>query len=824
MKFATPVEELRHLDHTLARLDADRARLLARRAQLIAMLRAHPAPGARWGPPPRPAQQARRAYAGPPGPAVPPAPPWPGAASAPGPDTSPPSAQNVLLTLGGALLAIAAIAFLLVSWGHLGIGGRAAVLGAVTLAAMGAPVLLLRRALTATAETVACVGLVLLALDAYALHRVALPEADGPGYAAVASAIVAAIWAAYGLTVRELRLPLPAAVGIAQLPLFLWAASVSAGPFGFGTVLLGTAALDTALALRGSNTALRLTAAGGTALTGSFGLLTAVGLSVTTDDPVPAAQAAALLCGSAAVALYAAHWTASRTRSLTLAASPAALAGLALVIAPGGMLRLGLPAGWTVFGYLLCGCALLALAGAGLPRPFPAGLAAAAALVHACALLWTLPTLATAVLGPVGWAGSVWSGAPESARRALGPDFSWTGGTATPVVLAVVAAAVLAASRRPELRTWRVPAERGALVLGCAASATLPVALDLAYPIAVLLLVAVASVLLLATATLRTDPIALTALLCACVVALTAIHWALAEQTMTLIVLGALLATFTGAAVAAQGRVHRSVAACAAVLCGTALAVAGPAALDLPAHHIAFVVLAVVSATALAAARLRAHPTGLPVECAGYPGAALAIGLTASHPATLALALGWCGVLAAGIALRPDRRPAAYAATALFVLAAWVRLAASGVEVPEAYTLPISIPALAIGFLRRRRDPSASSWAAYGPGLAVTLAPSLIAAWGDSHWLRPLLLGLAALAVTLLGARWRLQALLVLGGAALGLDALHELAPYIVQVVGALPRWLPPAVAGLLLLGLGGTSEQRLREARRMRDALGRMR
>ncbi|WP_420823783.1 SCO7613 C-terminal domain-containing membrane protein, partial [Streptomyces torulosus] len=51
----------------------------------------------------------------------------------------------------------------------------------------------------------------------------------------------------------------------------------------------------------------------------------------------------------------------------------------------------------------------------------------------------------------------------------------------------------------------------------------------------------------------------------------------------------------------------------------------------------------------------------------------------------------------------------------------------------------------------------------------------------------------------------------------------HELAPYIAQVVDALPRWAPPALAGLVLLAAGATYEQRLRDARRMRDALGKM-
>ncbi|MBT2445130.1 hypothetical protein J7E93_34620, partial [Streptomyces sp. ISL-36] len=202
-----------------------------------------------------------------------------------------------------------------------------------------------------------------------------------------------------------------------------------------------------------------------------------------------------------------------------------------------------------------------------------------------------------------------------------------------------------------------------------------------------------------------------------------------------------------------------------------------------------------------------------------------ALGLATARPAVLALVLALGGVIAAATAVRPERRRfASWTAAALFLLATWVRLAVWDVETPEAYTLPVTVPALVVGALRRRRDPEASSWTAYGPGLAATLVPSLVAAWADPHWTRPLLLGAAALVVTLLGARFRLQALLVLGGSVLALDALHELAPYVVQVVGALPRWLPPALAGVLLLAVGATYEQRLRDARRLRERLGRMR
>lgn len=54
--------------------------------------------------------------------------PAPAPPSLPVKDASGRGAQNVLLTLGAVLLSVAALAFTLVSWGSLGIAGRAAVL------------------------------------------------------------------------------------------------------------------------------------------------------------------------------------------------------------------------------------------------------------------------------------------------------------------------------------------------------------------------------------------------------------------------------------------------------------------------------------------------------------------------------------------------------------------------------------------------------------------------------------------------------------------------------------------------------------------------
>ncbi|NED82456.1 hypothetical protein G3I76_20450, partial [Streptomyces sp. SID11233] len=96
-------------------------------------------------------------------------------------------------------------------------------------------------------------------------------------------------------------------------------------------------------------------------------------------------------------------------------------------------------------------------------------------------------------------------------------------------------------------------------------------------------------------------------------------------------------------------------------------------------------VLVVPALTVLLGARQKAHAVALPVELAGGAAALPAVGMAVGDLPSLALVLSLCAVLAAGTALRPERRPVAgYLATALFLAAAWVRLSASGVSAPEA--------------------------------------------------------------------------------------------------------------------------------------------
>ncbi|MEU9030471.1 hypothetical protein AB0D46_23695 [Streptomyces sp. NPDC048383] len=771
-----PAEELALIDRELIQLDTRRHYLLSRRNWLIGLL-AHPAP----------------AVAGPPRPVGPAAAPARGA-------------QNVLLTLGAVLLAVAALAFTLVSWGSLGIAGRSLVLAAVTGAALAAPAGLLRRGLRSTAESVAAVGLLLTVLDAYALHAVGLPRVDGTAYAAGAAAALAALWAGYGAALPRLRLPLPVAVLVAQVPLPLAAVAAGAGPSGVAWAVLVTAAADAALAVAVARRSVRVTAWVAASSTGGLALSAALALSL--DGPGSAGPALLLAAGAALGVAVA--WREPRASAAALVGGLAAVAAVGALVPAGHAARGDM---WPVVVHLVAALPLLAVVRASaLPAQVRRGLLRAAAGVAALAALTAAPTVALAAASRVGVLGEVWASTSPAAAGS-------GAGAAVPVALLLVAGAGWWAAR--ELR--RPEPAVVAVVAGWAGSFTAPVLLGL--PVAAVLAAQTAVTVAAGLLALRASRRAAgpTAAVCAAVGALTVSLGALDGRVATFAVFGLLGAGAAFAAAYGPARVAvRAGGAAAAVGYATALAVALAALAGLaPAWSGVAALVAPAVVVALAA---RLGPVRIPAECAAAVAAAVAVALAVGDPPVLALVLALVGVVCAAAALRPDRRRCGWAAGALFVAATWVRLGASGVTVPEAYALPVSVLALAVGFLSRRKDPAVSSWPAYGPGLGATLLPSLVAAWGDAHWLRPLLLGLAALALTLAGAHRRLAAPLLLGGVTLAAVALHELAPYVAQVAGALPRWLPPALAGLLLLVVGATYEKRLRDARRLRQALGRLR
>jgi len=451
------------------------------------------------------------------------------------------------------------------------------------------------------------------------------------------------------------------------------------------------------------------------------------------------------------------------------------------------------------------------------------------ALPLAGALLTVTRPLLEAYVAPYTWLGTGWGTAPRAARDAIGPELTWSGDALVPAVLAVIAVGGAAAAT-----LWgRAVAMRVAVPAVALTGGVLPLAFDLSWPVALATLGGIALVLLAVAAVGRAHsplPPAVSGPT-AGTLAGTALVWSLAAAPATVLALTTTGAATLLAAVAGRTRPVVLVSATVSAAMAVLAAVAGAMAAGQPARLAAFAALGVAACLAALAAVLRTDRRAESLCCEGtaVAGAVLGLLLAAASPLTLSAALAVTGLTVGATALRQDRRPASYAGTGLMILGSWVRLADLGVTAPEAYTVPVGAVGLVIGWLRWRQRRTLSSWLVFGPGLASALLPSLAALvlapanTSTASVARPFALGGAGLAIVLAGAWQRLQAPLVLGGGVLAAVTLHELAPWVGEVVAALPRWVPLATAGLLLLVLGATYEQRRRDLRRLRGALTRM-
>ncbi|WP_442930285.1 SCO7613 C-terminal domain-containing membrane protein [Micromonospora sp. LH3U1] len=465
---------------------------------------------------------------------------------------------------------------------------------------------------------------------------------------------------------------------------------------------------------------------------------------------------------------------------------------------------------------------------------------AAGGALAAVAVLAALPTVLAALVSPYGSRGRVWSGVPTVLADP----------TVLPVGLALVVLAVAAVLVGRRVR----PAVLPALPFVAAALPVLLIAVGAPWPVlpAAVLLAGLAALLLAALAAPR-PALATVAVPVGAVLVASGVVGLLATRAGTLAAEGVLLVAAVVVAVGAR-MVEVRVAGClAAVGAASALAVTAPLAAGLPLRAAAYpllavaaLVLAVAAATtparAVATTPSPADATTLPQAVAAMPApgarvgrvldaAAQAVALVAAvlavevarHLATV------CVLWGAAVALRLLRRgePAgrrwAFAGIAAGseLLGAWVLLAAGGVTVLEAYTLPAAALALGAGLLAMRIRPRLTSWPALGPGLVAALLPSLVSvlAGADPQPWRRLLLGAAALGAVLAGATRRWQAPVLLGGGVLALLALHELA----RGWDLLPRWIYLGVGGLALVGLAATYERRRRDLARLRAAVGRL-
>jgi len=437
-------------------------------------------------------------------------------------------------------------------------------------------------------------------------------------------------------------------------------------------------------------------------------------------------------------------------------------------------------------------------------------------------LVATAASLFTLLASPYGWLDRVWAGRPAGTGL--------TGHVATADVIAgallalavVVAALVLRGGRAA---AWAVAPVIAVTVPAAVAAARAPWP---AVP-AVLLVIGLAGLLVLALRGSARIPrfaaIGLGGV--SALVATAAVAAGLPTRPSTLAALGAVLVTAVAAGVAARDLPARVTGWLVSAGSAFAFAFTAGRAFELALPATALPILAVAAVTLAAGTWLiAARPVeARAVQAAAHAGALVALLLTVGDARYAAAVCTFWG-LAVGLRALPRGEPAG--PRSLLVVGAatlelggwWLLIAAERVTTLEAYTIPAALVALLGGWLARRTRNGLSSWTGYGPALAAALLPTLAAVLvGDGQPLRRLLLGLAALAVVLLGGRARLQAPVVAGGTVLIVVALHEM----VLVWDLLPRWIPIAAAGLLLVLLAMTLERRRRDLARFRSALTRM-
>ncbi|WP_203913257.1 SCO7613 C-terminal domain-containing membrane protein [Rhizocola hellebori] len=293
----------------------------------------------------------------------------------------------------------------------------------------------------------------------------------------------------------------------------------------------------------------------------------------------------------------------------------------------------------------------------------------------------------------------------------------------------------------------------------------------------------------------------------------------LAQEWSTIAGLAAVSVTMASIAIGSKAGEIRLAAWLAGAVAKVLLAVAIGQAADFDPELTAYLVLAVALLLLVVAFTPLVREWGKPVEAAAHATALVALALCLQEPRPAAGVLALWGVAIALTALKRNLVPRAAVAAGLEAVAWIVLLRAADVGTLEAYTIPIALLAVAAGTLAARKRRELSSWTAYGPALAAALLPSLAAVLIDPTPLRRLLLGTGALVVVVVGAVWRKQAPVVLGGLTLLAVAAHEL----VLIWQLVPAWAPLGVGGLLLVGLAITYERRLRDLGRLRDTVSRM-
>jgi hypothetical protein len=453
--------------------------------------------------------------------------------------------RGVLLGLGAALVALAALIFSVVAWVNLGDAGRAGLLGGATLVAVAAAAAA-RRRLPATAEALGGLALALALVDWYAVRRAGVAGGwSATAWWALGAGAGAAVAAAAGRWLAWQRL---AAVLLAQVSAVLVVATVADAPWTVG----GGLALAGAAAAAGSATLARRRAwrPGAVALAAGAGLLELAAVGAVLESPpihdlATAAGPAVALAATALAPAIARATLGTPGHPATQPPDPATAgtdghpagqppdpatagttghdAGLltgdgpvadALVAAAAGAL---LAAGGTLLAAvwgswaLLAAVAVLGAAAAGLGRGLPTalrrGTALAGGVTLAVGVVGLLGPLVRALVVPLSWTSTPWTAGLRDGATEHPPVFDAGVDGVGAAVLALLAAAVAAALAGAPRPGPRLLGPRLAATIAAAAGvgvvAVLPSAVG--WPLWAALLATTAGALAAAAAAVRAD-------------------------------------------------------------------------------------------------------------------------------------------------------------------------------------------------------------------------------------------------------------------------------------------------------------------------------
>ncbi|MCH7232939.1 hypothetical protein L0U85_19080 [Glycomyces sp. L485] len=785
-----------------AAVESERREVLDGLGRLAASYRAAPTPPS--GAPPTPH-----------GPFIPAAPPPP--APAVRGEVGSKTVQTVLLGLGGLLVAAAIVIFTAVAWRHLGDAGRLAILVGFTAAMLAVPVVLGRFRLWATAETFASLAALAMWCSALAGHYQILPSGVSLSPEAVGTwtmLVLAALTAYRGAVAAT-------AAGWALLPLAaVGSAFAAAGEVASAALLMGATAVVLAAAswvvahrpsryARSDLWASRLLLCGGVVLAFLAGLRVAFGLSEAWVPPV-AAAVALLAAGNLLATVYARRAGATVTTMLVASAASAALVVAAWSLA----LRSG-EAALAVPSLALLGALLAVLVDevgsrSGEPSRQGSALAVIASLAGVAVVAADAPEL-TAYLASSVLIGLTSPALHEPLRHSLrrAACIGGIGVGAAGAAIALTALPVVWADLEPPgLLTWEIPI---VLALLAVTAPLVPAQRRLDLAAAALAFAAVAAGGLVwhdGEDGLTVAGFALAALL--------ALLVALASRTLSGRCAGwALLALWlpvtAGAAAVSDAIGANSTQVEFGLVAGAAaiLAVAaGAPGRSRPDRVLAAILAHVLAGTTVAV-----------MVVADWFGQIIG-GEASSRVLPAAIGVYTLALVAVALMAPVKRWGYAIAALCTGTVAWWSLLTTYSVDTLEWHTVPPALVLFGFGLWRLVRRPESGSWPVLGTAIAVGIGPSLLASLGEGDAVRRVAVGAAALAVVIAGLARRWQAPLVLGAVALLVLTVNELA----LVWHAIPKWIPPAVGGAVLIAAGATFEKRRRDLRRLSNTVRSMR